>query len=91
MRPHGVLLARAFAESLRGLPAPLVTTRLLLLLMDALGEIPEERAVELVAESICDAECRGCDTCDPEYCMEECTASKTAELRRLLREAGSRG
>ncbi|BES82587.1 hypothetical protein [Pyrodictium abyssi] len=91
MAGHGAVLAERLANSMAGLPAPMVLGRLVLVLGSALDELPVERAVELVAWSICDVECRSCDYCDPETCMDECTAVRAEELRKLLEEGRARG
>ncbi|ALL00745.1 hypothetical protein Pyrde_0695 [Pyrodictium delaneyi] len=85
------MLAEKLVASMAGLPAPMVLGRLVLVLSDALDELPPGKAVELVAWSICDVECRSCDYCDPEHCMDECTAARAEELRKLLERAGSHG
>ena len=90
MAGHGVVLAGKLVNSMAGLPVPLVVNRLVLVLSDALDELPPERAVELVARSICDTWCRGGDE-DPGECMDECMAAETARLAKLLEGAGSRG
>ena len=91
MAGHGYVLAEKLVNSMAGLPLPMVVTRLVHVLGGVLEELSPGRAVELVAWSICDVECRSCDYCDPEHCMDECTGVKVEELRKLLREAGSRG
>jgi len=89
---HGYVVAEYYANALArsGLPAPLVATRLLLLLGDALEAMPRREAVEAAAYRLCEAWCMGGE--DPEdECLHECMEREEARIERLLERARGNG
>jgi hypothetical protein len=87
---HGYAVAEYYVRALagKGLPAPLLFTRLLLLLGDALDSMPREEAMEAAAFRLCESWCR--DSVNPEACIDECMADEVAKMERYVRERESR-
>ncbi len=77
---HGSLIVNWFLWRLSG--SPFLVNRLVMLLSNALDELPFEKAARIAAHWVCDHECVGEEGLD-EDCYEECMERSLAELKKL--------